>query len=299
MVVVLLGVVLAFVMAGPAYAAATPGSGDALVVLTGDAYVPADEVVNSVVVFDGAARIEGTVEESVVVFSGPVTVSGKVGQDVIAFDGLLVVTGDATVGGDVIGNELRIATGATIEGTDIQNAGFALGFQWASLFMAVMTWIAIAVSVLVLGLLLLWLAPRAADATIRAGRTAVGPAIGWGFALLIGLPVLAIVAIGTLIGLPLGLGLMLALALIFAIGQTTGAWFLGRMLIKTGSRVGAFALGWGILSVVSLVPGLGALVWLAATVYGLGMICVAAYRARRVPTEVVMAPAVPTPPIHA
>ena len=46
-----------------------------------------------------------------------------------------------------------------------------------------------------LGLLLLWFAPRAADAVIEAGTKAVGLSIGWGAAVFFGLP-----AIGTTAG---------------------------------------------------------------------------------------------------
>jgi hypothetical protein len=109
-----------------------------------------------------------------------------------------------------------------------------------------------------------------------------------------GLPLLSVIAIATVIGIPFGVGILLALALIFVIGQTTGAWFLGRSIIKTGSRVGAFTLGWGILMLVGVIPAIGTLAWLAATVYGLGMICVAAFRARRSPMKAAPVPTMPT-----
>lgn len=48
-------------------------------------------------------------------------------------------------------------------------------------------------------------------------------------------------------------------------------------------------MGWGIVRVVDLVPVLGTLVGLAATIYGLGMITVAVFRARR-PDSTAVAP---------
>jgi hypothetical protein len=145
---------------------------------------------------------------------------------------------------------------------------------------------------LILGMLLLWLAPRGADAAIAAGRTAVGASIGWGLGVVLGLPVLAALAMATVVGLPLGLGLFFALGLLYMVGMVAGAWFLGRSIMRTSSRAGAFVIGWLIVSGVSLIPGLGAIVWLAATVYGSGIICVATFRARKP----AVSPAVPEMP---
>jgi hypothetical protein len=43
----------------------------------------------------------------------------------------------------------------------------------------------------------------------------------------------------------------------------------------------AFVVGWAILCIAGLVPVLGAVLWFAATWYGLGALVVAAYRARQ------------------
>jgi hypothetical protein len=67
--------------------------------------------------------------------------------------------------------------------------------------------------------------------------------------------------------------------------------------VKTGSRFGAFALGWAILSVATLVPVVGGLALFAAMVYGLGTLCVAAYRARRAPATATATPPMPSAPI--
>jgi hypothetical protein len=67
---------------------------------------------------------------------------------------------------------------------------------------------------------------------LDAGRTQVGPAIGWGLLVFFGLPVLAICALVTLVGIPLGLGLLAALGLIYALGYGASAWILGRSLLR-------------------------------------------------------------------
>ena len=93
-------------------------------------------------------------------------------------------------------------------------------------------WLACRVSSLLLGLALLWLAPRAAGGRARGGRTATGPAIGVGLAVFIGLPIVAVLLMITLVGIPLGIVLLLALLPLFAIGYTTSAWLLGRAIVS-------------------------------------------------------------------
>jgi hypothetical protein len=291
---VLLGSLVFLSLPGAAHAATVQPRDDSLVVLSGDAYVAARDTVDSVVVFNGGVLVDGRVRDAVVAFSGPVTITGDVGGNVVVFDGLLTVQNGAHIGGDVFADRRAIASGATIDGSLSSTQRFAVAAGWASVVFGVAVWLAIALSILILGLLLLWFAPRAAESVVVAGKTAVGPSIGWGAAAVVGLPVLGVIAIATVVGIPFGIGILLALALIFAIGQTTGAWFLGRSIITSGSRVGAFALGWGILMLVGVIPAIGALVWLAATVYGLGMICVAAFRARRSPEKAVPVPTMPT-----
>jgi hypothetical protein len=130
--------------------------------------------------------------------------------------------------------------------------------------------------------LLLALAPRAADAVDTAWRSAVGPSVGWGLMLLIGLPILAILAFITLVGIPFGVGLALGLFLIYSLGYTAGAWVLGRALLKPPtSRFVAFLVGLVILRAVALVPILAGIVGTIATLVGLGTIAVALWRARR------------------
>jgi hypothetical protein len=268
-------------MAGPAAAQDRQEKND-LVVLTGHASVPEGESFDSVVIFDGPATIEGTVNRSVVVFNGPVTISGSVAEEVVAFNGTITVRSGATVGGDLVSRtDPVIEEGAVVEGEIGRDPGrlFRDPFPFIG---RVEAWLAVSVSTLALGLLLLALAPRAADAVAAAWRTGMGPSIGWGLLLLVGLPIVAIVAFITIVGIPFGFGLGLALFMIYAGGYTAGGWLLGRTLLKPPtSRFGAFLVGLAILRAVALVPILAGLLGFVATVVGLGAIAVALWRARR------------------
>jgi hypothetical protein len=76
--------------------------------------------------------------------------------------------------------------------------------------------------------------------------------------LFFGLPILAVPALVTLVGIPLGLGLLAALALIYALGYSATACILGRSIVRAPTAwVVASLVGWPILRVVTLVPDPG------------------------------------------
>jgi hypothetical protein len=98
-----------------------------------------------------------------------------------------------------------VASGATIGGTSkrLQTNTNWEGFGWVG---RLGWWLAVSVSTLVVGLVLLWLVGQGAARILEAGRTRIGPSIGLGLLLFFGLPVLAVIALVTVVGIPLGLG---------------------------------------------------------------------------------------------
>jgi cytoskeletal protein CcmA (bactofilin family) len=272
---------LMLALATPAWAQDAQGPA-AFVVLSGRADVPEGQTVGDLVVFHGSSTVDGTVDGSLTAFDAPVTISGRVNGDVVVFNGRVVLRSGAVVTGDVVSQAAPVVvSGATIGGETrrVETNVNWKGFGWVG---RLAWWLAVSVSTLVVGLVLVWLAGRGGAAGIlEAGRTQVGPAIGWGLLVFFGLPVLAVIALVTVVGIPLGLGLLAALGLIYALGYGASAWILGRSLLRPPTAwVVAFLVGWAILRVVSLVPILGGLVWFVAVVFGLGVLVVAIWRGR-------------------
>jgi Polymer-forming cytoskeletal len=267
-------------LAAPAWAQNTQTS-EAFVVLSGRADVPSGRQVGDLVVFHGSSTVDGTVNGSLTAFDAPVTISGRVNGNVVVFNGRVELRSGANVTGDVVSRDAPVvASGATIGGTSkrIQTNVRWNQFGWVG---RLAWWLAISVSTLVVGLVLLWLVGRGAAWILEAGRTGVGPAIGWGLLAFFGLPILAIIALVTIVGIPLGLGVLAALGLIYALGYSATAWILGRQIVREPtSWVLAFLVGWVILRGVALVPVLGGLVWFVAAVFGLGALLVALWRGR-------------------
>ena len=240
----------------------------------------------------------GTVDGDVVVVRGDARIDGRVDGNVVVLGGRAVVNGDAVVRGDVSSTRApRVARGARVTGDidhiDLPGIIAALG---AGLLL--FWWVAVTVSTAVLGAILLALLPRGFEAAAAVGRdgTRWWIAVFVGVGLAIAFPVVGILALISLVGLPLGLGLLGALGLIHAVGYIAGAHFLGRVILKPPkNRFGAFFVGWAILRAVALVPGLGVLVWIAAAVYGLGMLALAGFTAGQMPRGPAAEAAAPAP----
>jgi hypothetical protein len=259
------------------------------IVVTGTVRVPRGEHADRVVIGEGRVSIDGHVDGVILAFDAPVHISrgAVVDGKVISLARRVTVDAGATLNNDLIylDEEPRVARGATVYG-DVRRAN--LGDLWLGGFLVhAAVWVAFTLSSLALGLILIWLTPAGAlRATFRAARDRAGPALAWGIGLFIGLPVAAIVAVLTLVGIPLGLLMLLALLPLYAIGYVASAFVLGRgLLSRRHSTVAAFLGGWGILRVIALAPGIGALAWLAATVFGLGVLTVALWRSRRPEAE--------------
>jgi hypothetical protein len=224
-----------------------------IAIVDGDVGVPRGATVTGdVVSVDGTVRIAGVVRGHVVTVGGRALVAptGVVGHGIVYGSHRPVVAPGGRVAGDIKRIDVHLG----------RLAPFVSGLLW---------WIAVSASTLVLGLLALLVAPRAADATFERMRTGWGPAIGIGLAVFFGLPLAAVLALVTLVGIPFGIGLLLALLPLGALGYVTSAWLLGRRLHAEG-RVVALLIGWGILRAVALVPFLGFLAFIAALVFGLG-----------------------------
>jgi hypothetical protein len=279
------------VVAAPAVAAPSgtqPGNrdDDTQVVITGRVVVAQQETVGDIGILNGDARINGSVDGSVFALNGDVIVRGSVKDDVIAVNGRVIAEGGARIGGDVTSRETaRISSGATVDG-DVKSVSSRFALGQVGIVAALLLWLAVVVSTLVFGLLLLLIAPRAADAFADAGRTAIGASIGLGIAAAIGLPIVGLILLASVFGLPLGAIVLLALGFLYTLGYVASAYFLGRLILQpTTNRFLAYLVGWGILSVAGIIPVVNVIVLIAATVYGLGMIVVALFRARSGPRE--------------
>jgi hypothetical protein len=251
------------------------------VVLSGSVVVPRGERVGEVLVFTGSVVVNGVVEGDVVVFEGPVTIAGHVSGSVIAADGPVTLAESARIGGDVSAPiPIVEEPGAEVRGTVREDVRFSLEAEVGALG-ELLGPVAIAVSILLAGLLLLAIAPRGADASASALASAPLASVAWGLLVLIGVPILAVALSVLVLGLPLGLALLLSLGFWWLVGLTLAAWCTGRALVRPPrGRSLAFLAGWAIVAAVGLVPTINAAAWVLGAIVGLGAAVVATWRAR-------------------
>jgi len=302
--VVLIAAVGLLGIAGPALAGVSGsgdafGRGNAFVVLTGRLDLPKGTEASDAVIFNGDASIAGDVSNNVVAFNGDVLVSGNVGKNVVSLNGRVTLSPGAHVGGDVVSRFApNIASSATVDGRIRGVNRFNVNAGEFTFVGHFVVWIATTVSSFLLGLALILFAPRAVDTVASTAVRRFGASVGFGFLVLFATPIVAVIALVILVGIPLGLGMLFALGFFYWLGYTFGAYALGRRLVAAPThRLVAFLAGWGIFRAVALIPVLGGLGWLAATVWGLGALAIAARSAGREPVAVVGTPTSGAPPV--
>ena len=266
-----------------ALAQTEPGTGEPRdqIVLSGDVQVRRGQEVGEVVVLHGTATVAGVVRGDVVVLDGRIDVTGQVSGAVVSVGGPVALGPSSYVLGDVLAHgRVSAAPGARVDGEVREGVTFTFRAPIEALG-AFAPWLAVWFSVLALGLLLLLVVPRAADAVSFAAHASPWASIGWGFAAFVVLPLAGVIGVFSLVWLPLGLGLLLSLFLLYSMGLAWSAFALGRVLWhEPRSRVLAFVIGWAILAAVAAIPFVGAVVWVAGAVFGLGSSTLAIWRAR-------------------
>jgi cytoskeletal protein CcmA (bactofilin family) len=227
----------------------------------GNAYLSGGEIV-----------VDGHVAGHLRASGGVVRILGSVDGSVDVTAERVVVGPAARIGGDLTHRSpdpAEVASGARIGGAVTHRPADGGG--------ALAAWIGRLVRVgafLFTGGVLVALFPGAADRLRETLGERPVPSVGLGLAALVGVP-LALVLVGlTVLGLPLMLigGALFAAALYVA--RAVLALWLGERLLGRGPararRVAAFLVGGALLALAGLVPWVGWLVTLAATVAGVG-----------------------------
>ena len=141
----------------------------------------------------------------------PVTISGRVNGDVVVFNGRVELRSGANVTGDVVSQSAPVvASGATIGGTSkrLQTNTNWEGFGWVG---RLGWWLAVSVSTLVVGLVLVWLVGRVRPGSL-AGGSSVSRPLGF-LAFLVGWGILRVLALIPVLG-----GLVWFAAVVFGLG---------------------------------------------------------------------------------
>jgi hypothetical protein len=261
-------------------------------VLHGDQVIGAGERARDVVTLGGSVRLEpGAVAQQVTAIMGSVDVGpgASVDREVVAIGGDVRVAPGARVGADAvsIGGKIVIDDGGEVEGSQtsvvvpglggiltlvgthpfesrhdsmLWRLGSALG-QFAVFFL--------------LGFLVLMLFPRRIESVTGSLVNAPVKAVLTGMLGTIALPVVILLLVVTIVGIPFIAVIALGVAVAVVMGYTALALYFGRALpfrVVRGAPIVQLAVGTAMLVAVGQIPVFGFLTWMAAWLFVLGVV---------------------------
>jgi hypothetical protein len=223
-----------------------------------------------------SVRVEGTVAGDLVTIGGDIDVDSRVRGDVAAIGGVIKLNSGASVGGDVVAPAGRVERDplARVGGEVISMPMFGVGIG-VFLFIA---FFAVAVLNIILAVLCYLVAGERRVRNITgAARDHTGMTFLTGLGIIVGTVVVFIVASVSGPAAPLLVVSVLVVLLVTLIAGYTGlsSW-LGTGLTHA-SGVGAVLIGAILITVLQLIPLLGAFVLLVFTVLALGSAALSGY----------------------
>jgi hypothetical protein len=274
----------------PGRALAQENRDDVYVRVNGTVDLAAGESVDTLVAVNSEAQVAGTVRETLVIVNRTATVSGDVGRDAIVANGTLRLEPTARIGGDVvlINGQLDQADGAEIAGSVVERSGAGMGAEFRRVTAAVSFVVWLGVTLLFVVVALGWAAVAGRQLSdiagllgARPGLAAVAAVIFW-----IVVPVVAVIAFFTVIGIPIGIALLvIVLPLLWGLGYVVTSTRLGFFLADLRRTTPDLAhpyleavLGVVILQLIGLIPIVGGIVIALAGLFGAGAIVVHAWR---------------------
>ncbi len=256
--------------------------GSAVVAVGHSVTVAPGEQLDAVVVVDGDALIEGTVN-SVTVVNGTATLRAAQIETLVIVDGRADLGTGTTITGDLVqfSSTVQRADGVVMGGTVRDAAATLAGLALFLGFAALLIWFGIVLTTLVAGFALAAFGARqtrAAEAIIS--REPV-KAFFAGLGMLIGVPIVAVLLMVSIVGAPLGVSVLLfVLPTIAFVGYLVAAIWMGEWLLARSGRAPserpylAALVGLVVGAILGFVPLITALI----SFFGVGAVTIAGWR---------------------
>ena len=261
----------------------TVGGDDNIITIGKDVTVDANSfVTNNVVVVGGNATIRGQVQENVVVVFGNIYLEpgAVVRGDAVAVFGSVVRQGDAQVYGESVSVDI-----GSLNIRDMRFLGMRGGMWTGTRSIWRVFW------VVLLGLIVMWMAPRAVAGVSVAVAADPVKSLLYGLLSYLALIPMTIVMLISLLGIPLIPFLWLAVAVGRLLGQVALALIAGRYMLRqrhSGSQSDSVSVGVGllVLGVITLIPVLGGFAGLFYSLVGFGAVVWTRFGRRPIPSTV-------------
>ena len=261
--------------------------------LNKDIVVESGDVQDNVFTIGGSIHIKGTIKKTAIAIGGSIVIEGEVGEAVMGFGSEITLKPTARIQGDVVcfGGTLHKSPGTTIDGDTVYfraDEGIGkliqeglLGRSGLSLipFLIILRLI-MAFIWFILAVILVALFPRQIKFGSDQLRQAFWPIFGTGLLSIIifsGLLVFAALLSLALIGLPILVSLIIIGIIIKIFGQVILFYWFGETLYRAFNRKPtppflAVTLGFVLVTILGLIPILGALFSLVLSIIGWGVV---------------------------
>lgn len=244
------------------------------------------KITRDVAVVGGDVTLRGPVGRNVFVAAGHVVIAGNIGGNVLVRGGEVIVGAGAVIRGNLTYSSeqpVKISPDARISGRVIQEQypvrpvpsaqatrAFRLAFGFVDFF-----WM------LVMALVTVALVPHGLSVTADTLSARLWAALGWGFALVIGVPILLVVLVVSLVGIPVASLLFFAHVLALFASHAAAALAIGRVALTRASAYGQVAIGVVIIAVATHLPVIGFFLRLLVVAVGVGAVAIAFWSRRR------------------
>jgi cytoskeletal protein CcmA (bactofilin family) len=273
-----------------------------VMVFGGDVNIDRDaKIGGSITSFTGHESIDGHVKRDVLAMGGQITITGAIGGSAKIRSGELIIDSSAEVGGpiDFTGDKVpQVSAQAKLASpVHFEKLKHHDDYRTAHYYVWQVIW---AAAFILFGLVLFAALPNFSQDAVKSAEH-YGAAAGLGVLVLFGVPIAAVIACVTVVGLFIGIStfFLWCASLGFAqiiVGAVIGQWLMGRTS-ELWPLIGRMTVGLVILRMCTTIPHVGGWVKFAAILWGIGAISLAVYR-RFQPVIAANMPSAPyTPPI--
>jgi cytoskeletal protein CcmA (bactofilin family) len=254
----------------------------------------------SLTAFAHNLNIDGAIGRNVLLFAEQTTLSGNVDGQIDAKGDNLRINGSAKVGGPIkfegkyapdVASDAKLASAPVF--TKLEHKP---DYMEGSYFVWQVIWLA---AYVLFGLVLFQLMPAFSKEAVDNVEQ-YGASFGLGVLVFFGVPIAALIACVTVVGLFVGLATLFAWygGLYYAqtvVGALVGQWLLGRTR-ETWPLIGRMVVGIIIVRLTTMIPHAGGWIKLGVTLWGAGAISLAIYRRFQPPMAGLVPAMSPLPP---
>jgi hypothetical protein len=257
---------------------------DILVRVNGQVAVAAGDSNSIVAVINDTATIDGIVRQVLIVINGTAVIRGTIREKLVVINGDAILQDGAQVKDvHLYGSTITRSPGATITGQVEQESTTFINRGTSWLF-----WISITIAALILGLIAMAFMGRQLVEATELFVSNLWPVVLTGLIVWIGLPLIAVFAFFTVIGIPLGISIFIGLMpILWFLGYVVASLIIGGIVLHrrwrlelnpSGRMFSEAAMGILLLQILSLIPGIGGLIVIVASWLGSGALVLRSWR---------------------